>query len=100
VVALVRVHRVCAVGRSEAVTDVALGIEAVWLRVARWIMVHSPGIEDNDSVLWDELTLVCEVLARNMRSAQPERVVTAFNLSLSQVRYILVVFPNQRNQPP
>jgi hypothetical protein len=44
------------------------------------VVVHRPGIQHDDAVLRDELALVCEVFASDVRGTEPERVVAAFNL--------------------
>jgi tRNA U54 and U55 pseudouridine synthase Pus10 len=42
--------------------------------------MHGPGIEDNDRILGDELAVVVEVFARNVRCPEPKRVVQTFDL--------------------
>jgi len=42
--------------------------------------MHGPGVEDNDRILRDELAVVVEVFARNVRRSEPEGVVHTFDL--------------------
>lgn len=85
VVPLVRIRQFCAFGRGQTVRNVALGIEVFWVGVPGWIVVHCPSIQNDNGVLGDEVALVCEVFARDVRGAEPDRVVTTFNLYSSHV---------------
>ena len=42
--------------------------------------MHCPGVEHNDSTLWDQLAAVQEVVASHVWRSEPERVVTALDL--------------------
>jgi hypothetical protein len=55
-------------------------IEFLWFRIPGIIVMHGPGVEDNDCILGDELALVDEVFARNVRRSEPEGVVHTFDL--------------------
>ena len=98
VVLLVRLRQVRRLGVVRAVVDVPLRLETTCqlaaavtnmsfthaellrLRVSRRVVVHRVGVQDDDGALGDELTLVREVLRRDVGCAQPERVVGPLNL--------------------
>lgn len=44
------------------------------------VVVHSPCVENHDSVFGDEVVLVREIFARDVRSTEPKGVVTALDL--------------------
>ena len=44
------------------------------------VVVHGPSIQYHDGVFGDEVAVVREVFARDMRSAQPKGIVAAFDL--------------------
>jgi hypothetical protein len=48
--------------------------------MALGVVMHRPGVEYDDSVLGDELALVSEVLAGDVRRAEPEGVVAPLDL--------------------
>ena len=55
-------------------------IKSVWVVVVLGVVMHSPRVEDHDGVFGDEVALVGEVFACDVRGAEPKGIVAALDL--------------------